>query len=277
MSADLLPGTALREVAVAGVRFALHRADGPAPESGREPDEPGTASGATPALLLHGVPETAQMWHGLVAELARDRVVLAPDLKGLGRSEVRAPYDVPTLVAELAALIVHEVDRPVDVVGHDWGGSLAIALAAARPELVRRLVVCNAPYRYIDRRRAWHLLLFALPGLPEALLGIAGRRRVDRMIRYGWRAPRPPDAERLECYRQAYDDPGRRAAMLGYYRAARRGRRRLSRPGSAPIRSGASWSGGCGIRCCRSRWPGRWCATSAERFRCWRSPGPAIS
>ncbi len=209
-----LPEASLREVAVEGVRFALYRADPPG------------GHGATPTLLLHGVPQTALMWHPLLHELARDRVVLAPDLKGLGRSEVRAPYDVPTLVGELAALVLHEVDSRVDVVGHDWGGSLAIALAASRPELVRRLVVCNAPYRYVDFRKAWHMLLFAVPGVPEALLHLAGRHRIDRMIGRAWRAPRPMDPASAEHYRQAYEDSGRRSAMLGYYRAALRPRLR---------------------------------------------------
>jgi pimeloyl-ACP methyl ester carboxylesterase len=209
-----LPQASQREVAVEGVRFALYRTDPPG------------GQGGTPALLLHGVPQTAQMWHPLFPELARDRVVLAPDLKGLGRSEVRAPYDIPTLVGELAALVLHEVDTRVDVVGHDWGGSLAIALAAARPELVRRLVVCNAPYRYVDFRRAWHMLLFAVPGVPEVLLQLAGPHRVDRMIRRAWRAPRPMEPACAEHYRQAYEDRSRRSAMLGYYRAVVRSRLR---------------------------------------------------
>jgi pimeloyl-ACP methyl ester carboxylesterase len=41
----------------------------------------------------------------------------------------------------MAAVVLEEVDGPVDLVGHGWGATIAIALAAARPELVRRLVV----------------------------------------------------------------------------------------------------------------------------------------
>src|SRR5207248_7824685 len=85
-----------------GVRFSVHRSD------------PETSYGQRPVVLLHGVPETALMWQALFAELARDRTVLAPDLKGMGASEVKPPYDVPTLVDELAALIRCQVDGPVD-------------------------------------------------------------------------------------------------------------------------------------------------------------------
>jgi haloacetate dehalogenase len=223
-----LPGATARQVAVAGVRFALQR---------------GGSGTGTPVVLLHGVPQTAVMWREVFPELSRDRVVLAPDLKGLGGSEAKAPYDVATLVAELAALVLHEVEGPVDVVGHDWGGSLAIALAATRPELVRRLVVLNAPFRRVDYLRAWHIPLFAVPLLPEAVFTLGGRRVVGHMLRYGWRATRPLDPAVRGHYEQAYADPMRVAAMLSYYRGAlrRRVRQRVVRR----LRGWrAGWAGG---------------------------------
>ncbi|MCU1443287.1 MAG: Epoxide hydrolase, partial [Cryobacterium sp.] len=108
-------------------------------------EQPGGGTDGTTVLLLHGVPETASAWKGLAPRLAKDRRVLAPDLPGLGGSSYTGPYDVPSLVAELAALVESEAPgQKIDVVGHDWGGSLALALAGARPDLVRRLVVANA-------------------------------------------------------------------------------------------------------------------------------------
>ncbi|MEP6462439.1 MAG: alpha/beta hydrolase [Frankiaceae bacterium] len=207
-----LAGAQSRQVAVEGVRFRLYRG-GPA----------GTAS-ARPVLLLHGVPQTALVWRSLLPQLAVDRVVLAPDLKGLGDSEVAGPYDVPTLVRELAALVLHEVDGEIDVVGHDWGGSLGLALAAGRPDLVRRLVVINASYRHIDYRRAFYIPFFALPVAPEIAFALGGRELVRRMIRYAWCSEPPLDRDVLEHYATAYADPARVGAMLGYYRAVVRSR-----------------------------------------------------
>jgi len=242
----VLPGTECRDVAVEGVRLRVYRTD--AADSGADHD-PGDGAGADvgardddgdgdgtggrdtpPTLLLHGVPQTAAMWRHLLPELATDRVVIAPDLKGLGGSEVAGPYDIRTIVRELAALVVHVVDGPVDVVGHDWGGSLALALAGARPELVRRLVVISAPYRYIDYRRAPHIPFFALPLAPEIAFALGGRDLVRGMIRYCWRARTPIDHDVLEYYATAYDDPSRVSALLGYYRAAARNRLVSSRP-----------------------------------------------
>lgn len=203
---SLAPATP-RFVAAQGVRFHLWRSD---------PDKP---SAAPPALLLHGVPQTAVCWRDLVPELATDRVVLAPDLKGLGESEVRGPYDVSTMASELAALVLHEVDGQVDIVGHDWGGVLALAVARARPDLVRRLVIINAPYRDFKWHRAPYIAGFALPGAPEAVFRLTGERVIAAMLRAGWRTEPALPADIANHYAAAYADPQRITAMLGYYRA----------------------------------------------------------
>lgn len=220
-----LPGATRRDPVVHDVRFALYRAEPAEPAEEQRP----------PALLLHGVPETAHMWRQLLPDLARDRVVLAPDLKGLGESEARGPYDIPTLVGELAALARGQVDGPLDVVGHDWGGTLAAVMAARHPDLIRRLAVLNAPYRHVDYLRAWHMLLFSVPTLPKALLQLGGRRAVQLMLRAGWRAESPMEPEVVEHYAAAYTPPERVEAMLAYYRTTTRPRlmrtaRRLAEP-----------------------------------------------
>ncbi|HWH30277.1 MAG TPA: alpha/beta hydrolase, partial [Mycobacteriales bacterium] len=186
--------------------------------------EQGSGDG-TPVLLLHGVPETSSCWSRLMPVLADGRRVLAPDLPGLGGSSYSGPYDVPSLVDQLAALVDGETGgRAVDVVGHDWGGSLALGLAGARPDLVRRLVVANAPYRSVPLHRALHIPFFALPAAPEALFRLGGRRVVRAMLALGWRASTPLDPESLAEYEAAYTRRSSTSAMLGYYRAATRPR-----------------------------------------------------
>ncbi|MEO6714200.1 MAG: alpha/beta hydrolase [Mycobacteriales bacterium] len=209
MTATMAPATS-SFVAAEGVRFHLWRS------------EPAEATTAPPTLLLHGVPETAMCWRDLMPALATDRIVLAPDLKGLGKSEVRGPYDSATMADELAALVLHEVDGKVDIVGHDWGGRLALAIARARPDLVRRLVIINAPYREIKLHRAPHVAAFALPGLPEVIFRLTGERLVRALLHAGWRSETPLDEEVAQHYAATYAEPERTAAMLGYYRAAAR-------------------------------------------------------
>jgi pimeloyl-ACP methyl ester carboxylesterase len=198
--------------------------------------EEGSGDGV-PVLLLHGVPETSSVWRDVAPRLATGRRVLAPDLPGLGGSSYAGPYDVPSLVRQLAALLAAEVGGPVDVVGHDWGGSLALGLAGARPDLVRRLCVANAPYRQVPLHRAVHIPFFALPVAPELLFRLGGRRVVDLMLKLAWRAPTPLDAERRSEYQAAYTAPANVSAMLGYYRAAVRGRVRRTGEGAPRVQA----------------------------------------
>jgi pimeloyl-ACP methyl ester carboxylesterase len=185
--------------------------------------EQGSGDG-TPVLLLHGVPETSSIWRDIAPELADGRRVLAPDLPGLGGSSYGGPFDVPSLVTQLAALLESEVSGAVDVVGHDWGGVLALGLAGHRPELVRRLCVANAPFRSIPLHRAVHIPFFALPALPELLFRLGGKRVVGAMLDLAWKSATPLDEERRAEYEAAYSDPDKVTAMLGYYRAAARPR-----------------------------------------------------
>ena len=119
-------------VAADGRRIALRRMGA---------DDSDVAASAVPALLLHGLDETSAAWRDVASRLPRSLRVLAADLPGRGESEARGSYALSAVAATMAAVVLEQVDGPVDVVGHGWGGTVAIALASTRPELVRRLVV----------------------------------------------------------------------------------------------------------------------------------------
>jgi pimeloyl-ACP methyl ester carboxylesterase len=118
------------EQAIAGgQRFALYRL-GPA-------DSPAAPS----ALLLHEPGRTASRWKQVAPALADDRQLLVPDLPGNGDTE-EGPRTLSATVAALVDLVSHEGGgQPLDVVGSGPGATLGIAMAAARADLVRRLVV----------------------------------------------------------------------------------------------------------------------------------------
>lgn len=94
--------------------------------------ERGGAADGPLIVLLHGMGHTAQVWHGLVEHLD-GRGWLAVDLPGHGRSPWRAPYTFDGMAAAVAAQLPPR--RPVLAVGHSMGGVVALALAAARPQV----------------------------------------------------------------------------------------------------------------------------------------------
>jgi pimeloyl-ACP methyl ester carboxylesterase len=126
------PWTEPEPVAADGRRIALRRMGAA---------DSASAGSQVPALLLHGLDETSASWRAMASHLPRELAVLAADLPGFGDAEARGSYALSAVAATMAAVVLEEADGPVDLVGHGWGATLAIALAAARPELVRRLVV----------------------------------------------------------------------------------------------------------------------------------------
>ena len=107
-------------------------------------------------IAIPGLGRTAEDFTALASVLRRDRIVYALDLPGFGGSERRGPYDPIAVGDRVGELALHLLEgftgeRRVDLVGHGMGGNVAIALAGARPDLVRRLVLINAPYRTRQR------------------------------------------------------------------------------------------------------------------------------
>ncbi|MFL5381138.1 MAG: alpha/beta fold hydrolase [Longimicrobiaceae bacterium] len=96
-------------------------------------------------VLLHGLSGSSRWWQRNIPALAATRRVLVPDVIGFGRS--RAPGrlpDVPTLAGVLAEWMEQAAGGAAHLVGHSMGGHLAIRIAAAWPERVRRLVLADA-------------------------------------------------------------------------------------------------------------------------------------
>jgi pimeloyl-ACP methyl ester carboxylesterase len=102
-----------------------------------------------PTLLLHGAYMTIDMFGPLLPGLAATRQVIAPELRGHGRTaDVEGPITYEQMADDTAGLIRHlELEHP-DVVGYSMGGGVALQLAIRHPSLVRKLVVASAGYRY---------------------------------------------------------------------------------------------------------------------------------
>lgn len=92
-------------------------------------------------LAVHGLTGHGKRWQTLADDHLADVAVLAPDLLGHGRSSWDAPWTIDANVAALAELL--DASDPVLVVGHSFGGAIALSLAATRPDLVTQLVLLD--------------------------------------------------------------------------------------------------------------------------------------
>lgn len=94
-------------------------------------------------LAIHGLTGHGKRWQTLATRYLSDVTVAAPDLIGHGRSSWDAPWTIDANVYALAALLDAGGGHPVVVVGHSFGGAIALNLAAARPDLVDALVLLD--------------------------------------------------------------------------------------------------------------------------------------
>ena len=92
-------------------------------------------------LAVHGLTGHGKRWQTLATKHLPDVAIAAPDLLGHGRSSWAAPWTIDANVAALGSLI--QADGPMLVVGHSFGGAVALNLASARPDLVSGLVLLD--------------------------------------------------------------------------------------------------------------------------------------
>jgi lipase len=99
--------------------------------------------GGEPVLAIHGITSSSRAWPFLAEAL--DNPVLAPDLRGRGRSnQLPGPAGIAQHAEDCAAVIeATAAGVPLVVVGHSMGGFVATVLAASRPDLVRALVLVD--------------------------------------------------------------------------------------------------------------------------------------
>jgi pimeloyl-ACP methyl ester carboxylesterase len=183
-----------------------------------------TAGHGTPLILLHGYAETSLMWKPIIPALAERFTVIAPDLPGIGDSDIPADG----LDMKSAAVRIHDLAKSLgvqkaEVVGHDIGLMVAYAYAAQFPTEVTKLVLMDAFLPGVPGWEAvynnpniWH---FRFNGpTPEAL--VQGRER--SYFDYFWNdfaADKthsiPEDARK--AYAAAYARPGRMHAGWAYF------------------------------------------------------------
>jgi pimeloyl-ACP methyl ester carboxylesterase len=179
-----------------------------------------TGQGPT-VLLLHGFPDTHIVWRKQVGVLAAAGYrVLAPDLRGYGRSD--APpgihdYTLEKLRGDILGLLdALHIDK-VSLVGHDWGGLIGWQLAALAPERIERFVAMSTGHPsaiaragILQHLRMTYVLGFILPGIAEHTLR-AGDWFIMRQF-----TGEPGQADH---WKRDLSPPGRLSAALNYYRA----------------------------------------------------------
>jgi pimeloyl-ACP methyl ester carboxylesterase len=164
-------------------------------------------------VLLHGFGETGDMWAPLATRLARDHMVIVPDLRGMGLSDhPDTGYTKKNQAIDIAGVLDQlKVDK-ADLVTHDIGNMVGYALAAQYPRRITRWVVIDAPLpgigdweNIIKSPLLWH---FNFRG-PDAERLVAGRERIylDRFWNELSANPKAIDEATRQHYATLYARP----------------------------------------------------------------------
>ena len=183
-----------------------------------------TAGHGPAVLLLHGYTQTSRMWRPIIPLLAQKFTVVAPDLPGIGDSDIpRAGLDMKSAAIRVHGLVKSLGIEKARVVGHDIGLMVAYAYAAQFPSETEKLVVMDAFLPGVagwedvyNNPAIWH---FRFNGpTPEAL--VKGRERT--YFEFFWndfaadKTRSLPEADRA-AYAAAYARPGRMHAGWEYF------------------------------------------------------------
>src|SRR5712671_1431756 len=115
----------------------------------------------TPVLMVHGFARNATFWNRWVPPIADTRRIYRPDLLGCGASDVPAEgyrFTPTKIESEILAVFESLSLSRVHWVGESSGGIIGLLLAAAYPERIASLVLCNTPTRISDEIRGIYAL-----------------------------------------------------------------------------------------------------------------------
>lgn len=158
-----------------------------------------------PILLIHGASSTLSVFEPTVAPLLSSTYrLVAYDRPGMGLSKERpANADTLKVQADVAAGVIQamNMDRPI-VVGHSFGGAVALRLALDHPEAVSGLVLIGAPAYEWPGGVAWHYHASAAPVFGPIFNHVITRPFVRGAIRSGVEglfAPQDPPPNYIEA------------------------------------------------------------------------------
>ncbi len=113
-----------------------------------------TGSGE-PLILLHGFPDFWYGWKNIILGLKDKFQLIVPDMRGYNLSDKPdgiENYKLDILIEDIKGLSEKLGFTKFNLAGHDWGGMVSWALAEKYPEILKKLIILNAPHPKIFRK-----------------------------------------------------------------------------------------------------------------------------
>lgn len=174
-----------------------------------------------PVLMVHGNPSWSIYYRNLVQSLSSRHRCIVPDHIGCGFSDKpgldQYPYTLERRVADLTRLMKHlDLDEPITLIVHDWGGMIGMSWAVEHPEKIARIVVLNTAAFPLPKTKK----------LPATLALVRNTWLGSLLVKHGNAFSRgattmaikrnPMSKELKQAYMAPYDSPANRIATLRF-------------------------------------------------------------
>jgi pimeloyl-ACP methyl ester carboxylesterase len=174
----------------------------------------------SPILFLHGAPDSADMWSGVIEHLKDQYRCFAPDLPGFGRSS--APENFTCSLENMACFLDKLIEdaaipTPLNLVVADFGATYGLSWAATYPQRVQRLAIVGGSN--FSSRYHWHgaARLLRAPLLGELAMAMVTLSSQEKMMRQN--APLVSPEYVRKSYALSLAKPETRRMMLKLYRS----------------------------------------------------------
>ena len=175
--------------------------------------------GGLPLLLLHGSPDSGDMWFPLIDHLGDNFRYIAPDLPGFGQSTLSEDFglaldDMADFIHDLIKAL--NIEEPVALVTTDFGGHYGLAFTVKYPELVRGVAISNTNF-FHDYE--WHFFakMYRVPLLGELLVNSASRSMMHKTLKSV--SPAMPESYIEHSYDKGFGSKSVRKTILRMYRS----------------------------------------------------------
>jgi len=162
--------------------------------------------------------------------LSDEYTVVAPDMRGYNLSDKPprvADYEINNLVDDVCGLIRHFGREQAAIVGHDWGATVAWAVALKNPEHVWKLCAMQVPPISVWRKNqtfkqflaSWYMFFFQIPALPEWLMRRNDYAILANALKKGTIERGVFTDEDIAEYKKSWREDGALTSAVNYYRA----------------------------------------------------------
>lgn len=179
-------------------------------------------------LCVHGFPDHARSFDAVAPPLvARGFRVVAPWMRGYSPSTIDGPFNMPTIARDIVAMAdALSPNKPVVLIGHDWGAVAAYFALARAPDRFRHAVTLAVPHPLAlvrnlrhhpeQLRLSWYMAFFQMRGVSDLVVKRDKMAFIDRL----WRDWSPGYVPSVDYTRDLKRCLGASLpAPLGYYRA----------------------------------------------------------